>query len=80
MTYGPLDGAVEKIVKNGIDIPEYFLDLANFKVLKKGNGSGYILYQKGGEYFLFRKKEKFLESSMNFKDSKIINFLGVVLD
>jgi len=35
MTYGPLDGAVEKIVKNGADITEYFLDLANFKRLAR---------------------------------------------
>ncbi|MBS3084862.1 hypothetical protein J4411_03035 [Candidatus Pacearchaeota archaeon] len=80
MNDGSLDGAVENLVKMGCDTTKYFLDTANFKVIKNGNGSGYILYQKWDEYFLFRKKGECLESSMNFKDPKIINFLKGVLN
>lgn len=67
-------GLVWRVLAEGFEIPGHFLELADFKLLEQGNGSGYVLYGKGDKYFLFKKgKRDFLLSDIkHYNEDPII--------
>ena len=54
-----------------------FLKERGFEILRSGNGTGYVLYRRDNEHFLFKKNGKGrLESLMNFEEQEIIDYIG----